>query len=82
MGGMFIDKGVNHKGENTVTDELTGEVVERKLVSLNGCLYVCIPRKFVTFHNLRKGDLVPVVMSAGHVKIIPYEKKDGSGSSG
>lgn len=70
------------KDEKTVTNEQPGGVTTRKLIGLNGSLYICLPRKFVISHNLQAGDRVPVIVSSGHVKIVPYEKVPNPFSTG
>lgn len=79
MGPIFKEMGGNFKVDNSVTSPGKEDVVKRKLVNISGSLYVCIPRTFVVHHKLKAGDVVPVILSASHIKVVPYEKINGSG---
>lgn len=50
-------------------------LTKRKLVDVNGTLYVSLPLAFIKRHSLQKGDTVPIVADS-ILKIIPMQEID------
>ena len=56
----------NDGTENSVTD--------RSVVSINGTLYVSIPKAFADRHGIQAGDRLPMLIRGGSIRIVPHEK--------
>jgi hypothetical protein len=61
-------------GKKIVTEAAT----MRRLIAQRGSLYINVPREFIKRHELKAGDRLSLVVSAGSIKLVPFEREHGS----
>jgi len=62
------------------------DVKIRRLMDMNGTLYLSLPREFVLRYGLRKGDALPVITNGEfraiiptrHPNLVPVKEKNGN----
>ena len=46
-------------------------ITTRRIINNKGTLYIGIPKKFAIKHQLKKGDVVPIIIDSTMIRIIP-----------
>jgi hypothetical protein len=55
-------------------DGKKSEVTSRKVIQINGSMYVCIPAKYVARHGVEPGDRMAVMMGE-NLTVVRMEKE-------